>query len=168
VQRGYTVLFLAIEKGYWNLIDKLLTKEGVDVNAQDEVSHAFFVILYVLFHLTSNLIQRGYTALIMAAEKDYTLVVDMLLTKEGVDVNAHDEVSHELIVILYVLFHLTSNLIQRGYTALIMAAKNGHKEIVNTILEKGVDENRENNVRSHDNGGNFLFVINLIFYAVRR
>ncbi len=62
---------------------------------------------------------NGYTALIWAATKGYTKVVEALI-KAGADVNA------------------TSN---DGYTALIEAAYNGHTEVVEALIEARAELN---------------------------
>jgi ankyrin repeat protein len=85
----------------------------------------------------------------LALQSDNREIAFKILQKEGVDVNVKDEVS------LYgdnnAIHHLTSYIVQNGCTALMMAAKEGHQEIVNIILEKvEVDVNIQDIVGSYD------------------
>jgi ankyrin repeat protein len=91
-EENKTALHLAAEKEHASIVELLLSKDGVDVNAQDEYN----------------------TALHDAAAKGHKEIVELLLSKDGVDVNAQNKYK---------------------YTALHKAASKGHKEIVTILLE---------------------------------
>jgi len=97
-----TPLAWAAEHGHKEVVQLLLTQEGVDVNAENI---------------------EGRAALSLAAERGYVAVVQLLLKQEGVDVNVKDPY---------------------GNTPLSWAAAEGHEAIVQLLItQEGVDVNEE-------------------------
>jgi len=66
---------------------------------------------------------EGYTALMLAAEKGYTEIVEFLIFKLDANINVKEK--------------------KQGRTAIILAAMNGHKDIVKLLLHCGADFNIE-------------------------
>jgi ankyrin repeat protein len=114
-----------------------LTRQGIDVNQQDEREQTALLwalqkghtetFQELLQHENVNVNQQellGYSALISAAEDGETECVRLLLENEAIDVNLRNV---------------------RGSTALITASANGHKEIVAMLLQhKHVQINQQN------------------------
>ena len=108
---------------------KLLLKENVDVNVQDE---------------------EGVTALMIASENGHTQVVDLLL-KANVDVNVQDEEGvtalmiasengHTQVVEVLLKENADVNIQNKeGVTALMLASVNGHLEVVKCLLKSKAD-----------------------------
>jgi len=55
-----------------------------------------------------------------------------------------------IIIIIMIIINLIANIIciiyQEGYTALIKASRDGHKEVVELLLDHGADTNMQDNV----------------------
>ena len=107
----------------------------------------------VSLNLESSILslQGGHTPLIWAAMNGHAAVAALLLEK-GADKDDKDEASyprHHQICMhasgwpFGVCYLLPS---QKGFTALIWAAKTGRIEIVALLLEKGADKDAKNNV----------------------
>lgn len=90
------MMFKAAESGNVDALIYALSQPNVDVNA---------------------IVERGYTALMIAAEKDHTACINHLLKVRGIDVNK-----------------LSHTHYRHGYTALMIAALKGHVMSVRALL----------------------------------
>ncbi|GFQ94358.1 peptide chain release factor 2 [Trichonephila clavata] len=93
---GHTPLHLACANGSTGVVNLLLKREDIDVNAINE---------------------DGYTPLDLACKKDKAEVVTSLLKRKDINVNADEN----------------------GCTPLHYAAEDGHKEAIDILMAKGAD-----------------------------
>lgn len=138
--KGATAAFLALSNEYPELVDLMLTQEGVspslDLNAANEADGATTILMVaalkaykpLLSHLlelpevdknTKNI--KGYTALALAATKSDPIIVETLL--DHVDVNTPNNI---------------------GSTPLIIAAEGGKADMVTAMLKKNADWRPQN------------------------
>ena len=129
---GDTALVCAVRRGYKEVVRELLAN-GADVNAGKRTS------------------TDGMNDFIFAARMGYTEIVELLLAK-GADVNAKSTASQGGLVIASDEKYVERSLLN-GYdpnydgcddTALILAAKMGHKATVDVLLAKDANVNAKN------------------------
>ncbi len=139
--KGQEGTIALIEAAQFNNLDivRLLIKQGVDVNAIDNIV--------------------GWTALMPTARNGHTDIIN-LLVKAGADINAIDKEGTTALVQAAIGGHLDiiRVLIKAGAdvnlrknsadTALMGAARNNHTEVINLLIESGADIN----VKSKDVG----------------
>ncbi len=111
---GFTALMAACQKGQIEMVE-LLIRKGADVNARNDNGHIDSNAARAKKNDPSfynvNQYQAGNTALMSAAKRGYTKIVELLL-KAGADINAVD---------------------QNNNTALMIAAANRHIEVVKLL-----------------------------------
>jgi serine/threonine-protein phosphatase 6 regulatory ankyrin repeat subunit B len=143
-KNGQTALIEASEKGHAEIVVMLLEK-GVNMNVDDNHVKVALItasgrghkrVVEVLLDkgVDVNAIDTtfaGWTPLITASVRGYAEIVAMLLTRDGILVNAGDE---------------------HGRTALIFASNNGYIDIVKLLLDNGA------NVNAEDKGGNTALI----------
>lgn len=128
---GKTILHLASQKGYLEIVKYLVDEKSVDLNVQDKFGSTCLHIASKCGHLeiVRYLVDKegvdlnlqdikGLTCLHMASERGYLGIVKCLVNKEGMDLNVQD------------LF---------GYTCLHFASERGHLEIVTYLTENLAD-----------------------------
>ncbi|CAI6334754.1 unnamed protein product [Periconia digitata] len=124
----HKLLATAAEKGFAQIVERILTKCEIDIEFRDE---------------------GGYTMLLMGAKDGRSTVVDLLLTKFAADIGARDHngqtalhlaAMHEHKGVLDLLLSKHGANVesqdQKGYTPLMLAAMHGHREIVEFLLTK--------------------------------
>ena len=123
--KGFTALMFAARDGHDGIVEQLLERRDTDVNASNEYSR---------------------TALILAAQRGHERVVRLLLDRNDIDVNvvAYRRENTSCIMceghICYPKFAKV-----RGHTALMFAAKIGHKGTVEQLLKRtDIDVNATN------------------------
>lgn len=99
---GTTLLMCAVDIGAQAEIVSAFIRLGADVNARKE---------------------NGWTALMIAAQKDHPEVIKALINS-GADVNAREE---------------------NGWTALMIAVQEDHPEVIKALIDGGADVNLKNN-----------------------
>ena len=99
---GTTLLMCAVDIGAQAEIVSAFIRLGADVNARKE---------------------NGWTALMIAAQKDHPEVIKALINS-GADVNAREE---------------------NGWTALMIAAQKDHPKVIKALIDGGADVNLKNN-----------------------
>ena len=122
---GQTLIMLAIENGYPDIVS-LLVKKGADVNItdDDDLSALRYACMKGDTETVSVLMENGaeyIDTLMWLIKKGDTEIVSMLL-KKGANVNAK----------------------HNGSTALMKASARGHTDIVGMLLEKGAYVNATN------------------------
>ncbi|KAH8122467.1 ankyrin repeat-containing domain protein, partial [Trichoderma asperelloides] len=126
-KNGQTPLLYAAKKGYKKMVEILLEKIGVDVNAVDQNG---FTPLLLLATDGINVNARdnySQTPLLWAAKKGYDALVDLLLKSDGIDINAKDDWNK---------------------SSLLWAVAKGHTEVVKLLLDE-VDLN----INTEDDSG---------------
>ena len=120
---------IASENGDKEVV-KLLLDHGADINMQIRVSVTDMIymrdvyVMYVYVCVYECMINFIYVCLI--------------------------DCMYIFIIVIMVIIILISNIIcivyQYGYTALMVASRNGHKEVVKLLLDHGADINMQDNV----------------------
>ena len=119
--KGRTALSLACQYGHKDIVQLLLNRENanIDLNSKDN---------------------NGWTAFMLACEKGHKDIVKIILahqSSKNIDFNAKVEVEYEL--------ELWGSIGKNSEdTALMMASKHGHKDVVNLILH--VDHPKSQNI----------------------
>ena len=121
--KGYTALMFAARNGHDGIVEQLLMREDIDVNA---------------------LSKYNQTALIFAAQRGHEEVVRLLLKRNDININMTWRENTRCIMceghICYPKFAKV-----KGYTALMLAASNGHFGIVEQLLKQtDIDVNASN------------------------
>ena len=130
--RGKTALHLAAERGHEAVV-QLLVEKGANVNAQEEDKGEK--------EGQATTTRKGKTALHLAAKKGHEAVVQ-LLVKNDANVNAEDEEQQrDWEGVVGELGRVTT--ITKGKTALHLAAEEGHKAVVQLLVENGANINAE-------------------------
>ena len=90
----------------------------------------------------------GLTPLIIAAKRGHDLLIHRLLEDRRTDINYSIRIASKLGINQAVVTLLgdqygadVNYTSQNGSTALLLAAQNGHNEVVNTLIRKGADVN---------------------------
>ena len=166
-QRGYTPLYIAVDKNREKIVRLLLAADNINVNLgvpgkytplhlAVTLNHELIVRL-LLAHPGINVNVRkpnGSTPLLIAAQENLPRIVELLLN-QGADVNLGLRAANSLpLLVATVSNHVevvTLLLEQRdirvnettrdGLTALCVASQNGYEEIVRLLLGKGADPN---------------------------
>ncbi len=108
--------------------------------------HVALTLIFILPCLFSS-VSFGEKSLFQAVIEGNEASVKILLT-EGAEVDARDEIGkdHSAIVKLLVENGANKNVVSKSdYTALILASAGGYAEIVDLLLEKGVDTSPKKN-----------------------
>lgn len=141
------VLYWSAERGLVNVIEVLLDKTAVQVDAKDDsgMTALHAAVVNGQMSVVSLLVSKGAnvneaadgnkTALHIAAEKGDTAMVQMLMDS-GADINAQtvtDKVSAS--------WFRKEKKSDPDKTALYLAAAAGHKDVVEVLIEKGADIN---------------------------
>ena len=128
----------------------LLLDKGADMEANSNVrmcsARSFLSIIHSLRTICRK--QIGNTPLVIAALKDNKEAVELLLEK-GADIEAktHNVRLQSTRPLVKMSFLLTITAEQHGFTSLIIAAMEGHKEVVTLLLAKGATMEATSNVR---------------------
>jgi len=160
---GETALYLAAQNGHIKVVD-FLTKSGADLSIRDSDGWTALHSAAAERHLEcvklltekdpttiNEITNDGETALYLAAQNGHIKVVDFL-TKSGADLLIRDsngltalhsaaaERHLECVKLLTEKFPTTINeLTNKGATALYIAARNGHVEVVGFLINLGED-----------------------------
>lgn len=166
-KKGSTTAFMALSNGHPELVDIMLTQEGVDppldlnaVDDQDSSRTLLMIAALKAYHsLLSQILERsevnvnakdskGYTALAIAATKSQADIVETLLAH--VDINTPNDIGSTPLIIAaeggkadMVIAMLNKNANWRlqnhdGDTALSKAILHGHTQVVKALLDHGV------------------------------
>lgn len=145
--RGRTALFEAILHNHEQIVDFLLTRGDLDINAVNTKEHNRTALLLAVrldhVNIAASLLERddininqpdssGITALYLAAFKNNIPIVRLLLEKPEIDVNRGDSMS--------------------GRSPLIIAAERNHTAVVELLFERGADPM----IRDRQGGGTAL------------
>ena len=104
-ETGQTPLMWAAQAGHEAVVQLLVEKDSIDINAKNK---------------------DGMTPFMLAASNGHEAVVRLLVEKDGVDINAKDN---------------------EGMTSLMWAASNGYEAVVRLLIERdGVDINAKDNI----------------------
>ena len=123
---NHTALLYASANGHKDIV-QILVLNNANVNAKANGNYRDLIATTRIDHNDAGGVrffdihktEKGRTALILAADKGYKEIVDILL-ENNADVNAKDN---------------------NGWTALILAAENGHKDIVIILLQNNANVN---------------------------
>lgn len=140
-KNGITPLMYAARQGRPEVVELLLSRDDVDVNAKDlgDQTPLIYATMFGRRGVTELLLSRdgvdvnaktlfGQTPLMWAARLGHQAVTEVLLSHSGVDANAKSLV---------------------GHTPLMFAAKRGHQAIVELLLShKGIDANAKDSAGS--------------------
>jgi len=164
---GNTLLIIASQKGYTDIVKVLLDK-GAEVDRPDsenftalhaasEKGNADIVKMLLDKGANVNYLNGGiFTALYIASEVGNADIVKMLLDK-GADVNSLNDEKFTALYIASINGYadIVKMLLDKGadvnylnggiFTALYVASENGHADIVKMLLDKGADVNFLNN-----------------------
>ena len=153
---GNTALMFAAKNGHINII-KLLLEKGADftIKNNNDWTALMFAANQGHIDMVKLLIEKGSdfsiknindsTALMLAAENGHIDVVKFLFN-EKVNLLSKDKNPWTIYEALYNLTNATKYLCEKeGWKALILAASNGHINVVNYFLGKGVNLSLKNN-----------------------
>lgn len=166
---GYPPLQVAAEEGQLNIIELLLQK-GIDINMQDH--HGLTALAYAAaegkFDVARYLVEKGATIdtkdennrtpLMYAVEEGEEEIIRLLLDK-GADIAVKDKNGHTVldyavesndadIMVLIIEKQKESGIkigSEYGINALIEAVDDGNRQMIDQLLEQGVDANGKNN-----------------------
>ena len=165
---GYTALIGACDKGMLEVVEKLIEK-GADVNVQGAYGNTALILACDRKHtdvalalleddnIKVNLVNnRGHTALHQASIKGMLAVVQKIIAKDA-DVNVRDKSGDTALMIacIYRNTHVALALLEskdievdlannRGKTALHQASRYEMLSIVEELIEKRADVNKQN------------------------
>ena len=146
-QRGRTALFEAILHNREEVVDILLKRSDLSINAvnEKEYNRTALILAVRLGHvnIAASLLEHdnidvnqsdssGITALYLATFKNNVFIVQLLLQRPEIDVNRGDSMSRR--------------------SPLIIAAERNHTDIVELLLERGADPS----IRDRQGGGTAL------------
>ncbi|XP_046346164.2 ankyrin repeat domain-containing protein 50-like [Haliotis rufescens] len=160
---GRTPVMWAAGNGHKEVVELLVSK-GAKVSIVDRCGNSILhsagrggdveVVQYVLSHDMVDINGRGScrrTPVMLAAEKGHIAIVKLLVDKGGdmslVD-KRHENILHlaclcgQIEVVKYVLSQDIVDINSRGRkrkTPVMLAARNGHKEVVELLVKKGAD-----------------------------
>ena len=100
------------------------------------------------------IVQYGYTSLHLAAHNGHVEVI-VSLTKSGADINVVEKVNQckntiDYCILLYSMKQFVC-IVQDEWTPLHLALRNGHIEVVETLIKSGADINFAQKVNQHEN-----------------
>ncbi|KAL9098109.1 MAG: hypothetical protein Q9163_006169 [Psora crenata] len=146
--RGASALFEAVSAGHGEVLRILLTQSKADINAP-------------------HFKRSHQTALMIAVQEGKPDIVRFLLDQDSLDINRRDA-NNETALSLAVVFGQTAIAMQilerrdkcvqldstnwKGSSALVLAASEGQKEVVNTLLNRGADPS----IKDKEGGGTAL------------
>ena len=147
VKDGATPLFLAAQNGHEQTVQILLEKGKANVDLPDQVlllvvSFSFFLFQFLIFLFFFN-VKNGVTPLYVAAFKGHEQIVQILLEKGNPNVDLPDQVILLFVPFSFSFFFFFSFSflfffnVKNGRTPFLVAARNGHEQIVQILLEKG-------------------------------
>ncbi|XP_046563508.1 ankyrin repeat domain-containing protein 50-like [Haliotis rubra] len=162
-QYGRTPVMLAAEMGHRAVFD-LLVREGADVSLVDDNKNNILHVACIGGHvdMVKNVLsqkvadinsrgQYGRTPVMLAAEKGYRAVFDLLVRK-GADVSLVDDNKNNILhvacfgghvdMVKYVLSQKVADINssgQYGRTPMMMAARKGHREVFDVLVREGAD-----------------------------
>ena len=155
-------LFVAIENKDKHSVKTVLEQDPTLVNTGDPLTGNLplnmavslesmtLEVVDVLLSYDVNVNARniaGLTPLIIAIQKGHDFLIHRLLQDRRIDINYSIMVASQLGNNLAVVRLLgepgadVNSTRKNGLTALLMAAKNGHNEVVNTLISEGADVN---------------------------
>lgn len=165
---GNNLLHIAVKNDSYSIINYLINKNGMDLDARDENGQTLLE-LYVTnnnIDLVKKLIENGADSSIkdrngnnllhIAAQNDAYNIISYLMSRNSMDLDARNENGQTLLE-LYVTnnkIDLVKELIEngadsstsnsKGNNLLHIAARYGSSELINLLLKKGVKANRKN------------------------
>ena len=158
---------MAAQEGYEQIVQLLLDK-GVNVDLTTQVILlivSFFFFQFLIFLFYSFNVKDGTTPLYIAAQNGYEQIVQLLVGKGGANVDLADEVI--LLIVNFSFSFLLSQFsiflnVKDGATPLHIAAQKGYVQIVQILLDKGVNVDFANKVLLFND---ILNLIDLISFA---
>lgn len=159
-----SLLMLAIRWQRTQMVERLLQVPGININLKNHLNDFALLIAVIQNNITAvdrliaagadvNLIgPQGWTPLMSAAWRGYTVIVDRLLRVPGINVDAsgidHGRRITALICAVQkghneIVRHLLPrvNLDRQGFLALVNAVARGYVDIVKILIDAGVDIN---------------------------
>jgi ankyrin repeat protein len=182
-------LIKAAHDGHLTIVQKLLTKIDKD-QARDTINQAFIAaadnhqtnIVELLCNNGADInyiSNNEYTALIIAACFGYTDIVQLLLSKRGINIHIYNDKNRKT-ALMYAAANGHTDIVQLllnhgaqiheadrdGMTAVVLASRNAHKDTVKLLLNNGANVHlrtvNNNTILLHEAGHGHLENIELI------